>query len=74
MKQLLLEISPVFSPTLDNFVAGRNAELVQTLRTCWQAAGANAPFTSGVRPAAEKRISCTAWLRPLRKRGGLPCW
>jgi DnaA family protein len=32
MKQLLLEISPEFAPTLDNFVAGRNAELLQTLR------------------------------------------
>lgn len=32
MKQLLLEISPVFAPTLDNFVAGRNAELMQALR------------------------------------------
>jgi DnaA family protein len=32
MKQLLLEISPVFAPTLDNFVIGRNAELMQALR------------------------------------------
>lgn len=32
MKQLLLEISPDFSPSLDNFVAGRNEELLQTLR------------------------------------------
>ena len=32
MKQLLLEISPDFTPTLDNFVAGRNAEVLQALR------------------------------------------
>ncbi|MBZ0105058.1 MAG: DnaA regulatory inactivator Hda [Sulfuricella denitrificans] len=32
MKQLLLEISPVFAPALDNFVAGRNGELMQILR------------------------------------------
>lgn len=32
MKQLLLEISPAFEATLDNFVVGRNAELMQTLR------------------------------------------
>lgn len=31
MKQLLLEISPVFAPALDNFVIGRNAELMQIL-------------------------------------------
>lgn len=31
MKQLLLDIAPPFPPTLDNFVAGRNAELLQTL-------------------------------------------
>lgn len=32
MKQLLLEISADFSPTLENFVAGRNAEALQALR------------------------------------------
>jgi len=32
MKQLLLEISPAFEPALENFVVGRNAELIQTLR------------------------------------------
>ncbi len=32
MKQLLLEISPDFVPSLDNFVPGRNAELLQALR------------------------------------------
>jgi len=31
MKQLLLEISSDFTPTLDNFVAGRNAEVLQAL-------------------------------------------
>ena len=31
MKQLLLDIAPPSPPTLDNFVAGRNAELLQTL-------------------------------------------
>lgn len=32
MKQLLLEISPDFIPTLDNFVPGRNSELLHMLR------------------------------------------
>lgn len=32
MTQLLLDISPDWVPTLDNFVAGRNAELLQVLR------------------------------------------
>lgn len=32
MKQLLLEIVPDYAPTLDNFVEGRNAELLATLR------------------------------------------
>jgi len=32
MKQLILDISPPAQPTLDNFVAGRNAELLQLLR------------------------------------------
>ena len=31
MKQLLLDIAPPSPPALDNFVAGRNAELLQTL-------------------------------------------
>lgn len=31
MKQLLLDISSDFTPTLENFVAGRNAEVQQTL-------------------------------------------
>ncbi len=31
MKQLLLDISPSSPPTLDNFVPGRNLELLQTL-------------------------------------------
>ena len=32
MKQLLLEICSDFAPTLDNFVTGRNAEVLQALR------------------------------------------
>jgi DnaA family protein len=32
MSQLLLDISPVWKPTLDNFVVGRNLELVSALR------------------------------------------
>jgi DnaA family protein len=32
MTQLLLGIAPEWTPTLDNFVAGRNAELLATLR------------------------------------------
>jgi len=32
MKQLLLNISPPFLPTLENFVPGRNLELFQTLK------------------------------------------
>lgn len=32
MKQLLLEISPDFVPSLDNFVPGRNAEVLHVLR------------------------------------------
>ena len=32
MKQLVLDISPAAQPSLDNFVAGRNAELLQWLR------------------------------------------
>ena len=32
MTQLLLDISPDWSPTLDNFVVGRNVELVSALR------------------------------------------
>ena len=31
MKQLILDISPIPNPSLDNFVAGRNAELLQLL-------------------------------------------
>ncbi len=32
MTQLLLDIGPVWTPTLDNFVAGRNVELLSALR------------------------------------------
>lgn len=39
MKQLLLDIQPTPSPTLDNFVPGRNAEALHSLR---QAASGNA--------------------------------
>jgi len=31
MKQLLLDIAPSSPPALDNFVPGRNLELLQTL-------------------------------------------
>ncbi len=40
MKQLLLDFSPDFVPTLENFVAGRNAELLHTLRELAAGAGA----------------------------------
>jgi DnaA-homolog protein len=33
LKQLLLDIQPAPAPTLDNFVSGRNSELVAALRT-----------------------------------------
>lgn len=33
MKQLLLDIAPAPAPSLDNFVVGRNTELVNALRT-----------------------------------------
>lgn len=36
MQQLLLDIKPVPSPVLANFVPGRNAELLQTLQN-WPA-------------------------------------
>ncbi len=32
MTQLLLDIGPVWTPTLDNFVPGRNVELLSALR------------------------------------------
>lgn len=36
MKQLLLDIQPASPPTLENFVAGANVELLQTLRNLQQ--------------------------------------
>lgn len=39
MTQLLLGIAPEWTPTLDNFVAGRNAELLSALRQALAAAG-----------------------------------
>ena len=39
MKQLVLDIAPLPAPTLDNFVPGRNAELVAALRALASGAG-----------------------------------
>ena len=39
MKQLVLDIAPAPAPTLDNFVPGRNAELVAALRALAGGAG-----------------------------------
>jgi len=36
MRQLALDISPPAAPTLDNFVVGRNAQLIDTLRKIQQ--------------------------------------
>ncbi len=44
MKQLVLDIRPDAPPTLDNFVAGANAELVATLSLLATAAQATAPL------------------------------
>ncbi|MGZ8253126.1 MAG: DnaA regulatory inactivator Hda, partial [Methylophilaceae bacterium] len=43
MKQLLLDIQPAATPSLDNFVAGRNAEALHSLRLALNAdSGSNA--------------------------------
>jgi len=46
MKQLLLDIQPAATPSLDNFIAGRNAEALHSLR---QATSVNASGEAGIR-------------------------
>ena len=58
MSQLLLDIAPDSQPTLDNFVVGRNLELLSALRHALWRAAASGVSMCGARPAAARAICC----------------
>ena len=69
MKQLALDLAVPAPPALDNFVAGRNAELVQRLRTSLRARRRSASSTCGASRAAGAVTCCAARCPPCRPPG-----
>ena len=72
MKQLALELASPPVPTLDNFVAGNNAEVVAALRTlaCGDSAVRFVYPSGGGRPPLRaarhsRSTACSRWVRPL---------
>jgi DnaA family protein len=68
MRQLILELAPPTAATLDNFVAGRNAELVHSLRRAG-AGGASAIFVWG-EPGSGRTHLMQGAVSAVRERGG----
>lgn len=69
MKQLLLDIAADVSPTLDNFLPGRNAELLHTLRTILQGGvGERFVYIWG-EPGSGRSHLLRAWIGAARQRG-----
>lgn len=69
MSQLLLDIAPEWQPTLDNFVTGRNAELVAALRQAL-AGGAERSFYLWGEEGSGKSHLLQACVRAARESGG----
>jgi DnaA family protein len=63
-QQMLLDLKPEQPPTLDNFVVGANAELLQRLRGLGDTRSFEALYIWG--PPAAARATC--WRRPRRPR------
>lgn len=69
MTQLLLDIVPVWVPTLDNFVAGRNAELLSALRHALGGASSERSFYLWGEPGCGKSHLLQAIVREGRIMG-----
>jgi DnaA family protein len=62
MSQLLLDISPESLPTLENFVAGRNAELIAALRHALAGSGERSIYLWGAEGSGKSHLlqACVA--------------
>jgi DnaA family protein len=67
MKQLILEFTEPAAPTLDNFVQGRNAELLDSLRAA-AARGAAALYVWGTSGSGRSHL-LRGWIAAARERG-----
>lgn len=69
MKQLLLDIAADMTPTLDNFIPGRNVELLHTLQTILQGgAGERFVYVWG-EPGSGRSHLLRAWIHAARQQG-----
>lgn len=69
MKQLLLDIAADVSPTLDNFLPGRNAELLHALQTILQGGvGERFVYIWG-EPGSGRSHLLRAWIHAAQQRG-----
>lgn len=70
MRQLILELTEPPAPTLGNFTAGRNAELLHSLRAAAEpGSGAAALFIWGA-PGSGRSHLLRGWVTAARERGG----
>ncbi len=69
MTQLLLDISPVWIPTLENFVAGRNVELLSALRHALAGAASERCFYLWGETGSGKTHLLNAGMREARAAG-----
>jgi len=69
MTQLLLDIGPVWTPTLENFVAGRNVELLSALRHALAGDASERCFYLWGEPGSGKSHLLQAAMRQARTTG-----
>ncbi len=69
MTQLLLNISPIWTPTLENFVAGRNVELLSALRHALSGAASERCFYLWGEPGSGRSHLLQAAIREAKSRG-----
>ena len=69
MKQLLLDIAADVPPTLDNFLPGRNAELLHALHTILQGGVAERFVYIWGEPGSGKSHLLRAWIHAAQQRG-----
>ncbi len=69
MTQLLLNISPIWTPTLENFVAGRNVELLSALRHALSGAASERCFYLWGEPGSGRSHLLQAAIREAKATG-----
>jgi len=69
MKQLLLDIAADVSPTLDNFLPGRNAELLHALQTILQGGVGERFIYIWGEPGSGRSHLLRAWIHAAQQRG-----